>query len=430
MRYALILALATPLAAGTEHDPVEVLSLATRKAVATSRQIPNYSCVETVNREYFRPAANNLPRACEALMEVRRHPTLDMVLHRFATDRLRLDVSMTHRGEIFSWVGASKFDDAGIDHVVRNGPMGTGAFGGLLFLVFQSDVKRFTFVGDPVVDGRGLFEYSFQVQKPHSNYKVRVGNSWVLTGYTGTIRVDPETGELVGIRVETAELPRATGECMSTLDLKFEMVRLGDAEFLLPRVARQRFVSPTGSEVENTTEFGNCREYRGESTVIFEEAPPPAGNRARGALATPVSVPFGSRFTLALTLPISSDTAAAGDPFTGSLVQPLRDPGQKVLAPKGTVVEGHLLRVESFRMPPQVVVVLRPEALEIKGSRVPLAAIPDWQRAMMDARNRGRKRMEFDLPQPGEDHSGVFRFPGENIVIPRGFQSDWRTVPR
>jgi hypothetical protein len=68
MRYLLILAFFLRLAAGTEHDPAEVLSRAARKVAATTRHIPNYTCVETVSRQYFRPAANTHPRGCEAVL--------------------------------------------------------------------------------------------------------------------------------------------------------------------------------------------------------------------------------------------------------------------------------------------------------------------------------------------------------------------------
>jgi hypothetical protein len=428
MRYALILAFAVGLAYGADPDPVEVLTRATWKVLATTRNIPNYTCVETVSRQYFRPAAATLPRACAALMEARRHRTLDLVLRRIATDRLRLDVAMTERGEIFSWVGASKFDDRSIDNVVRNGPMGTGLFGGTLSMIFESGVK-FTFLGKTELNGRSFFEYSFHVNRPDSRYKVKAGNSWVPTAYGGTIRLDPETADLVGITVETDELPLATGECVSIMNLEFGSARIGDAQFLLPKLANQRFISPNGNEVENNTEFANCREYRGESTVIFEEAPPLAGNRPRSAPPKPPTVPAGTRLSFELTQPIAGDQAAAGDPFTGRLIQPLRDLRAKVLAPKGTVVEGHLLRVENFSKPPETVVVLRPEALRIKGSRVLLTAVPEWQRFALEARSKDRQRMMFNLPLVGEEHSGVFRFPGEHAIVPKGFQSDWRTVP-
>jgi hypothetical protein len=59
------------------------------------------------------------------------------------TDRLRLDVTITHRGEIYSWVGASKFEDGSIDEIVKQGPFGTGSFGALLAVIFEQDPRRF-----------------------------------------------------------------------------------------------------------------------------------------------------------------------------------------------------------------------------------------------------------------------------------------------
>lgn len=149
MRYTLIFTFAARMAAGTDHDPAEVLVRATRKVLASVEHIPNYTCVETVNRQYLRPAANHLPRACAALLEVRRHPTLDMVLRGFATDRLRLDVAMTKTGEVFSWVGASRFDDVGVDQVVRNGPMGYRRFWRIGVPDLQNRWQGILFHGEP-----------------------------------------------------------------------------------------------------------------------------------------------------------------------------------------------------------------------------------------------------------------------------------------
>jgi hypothetical protein len=430
MRYALIFVWIVRLGAATEHDQFEVLRRVTKKVLASAKDIPNYTCVETVSREFFRPAAATIARACDVLLEQRRHPQLDMVLRSVSMDRLRLDVTMAERGEIFSWVGASKFDDAGIENVVRNGPISTGAFGGFLIAVFKTDAKKWTFARNTVVDGRSLMEYSFQVLKSDSHYKVKFDDSWFNTAYTGTFEVDPETDDLVRMTVETGELPTATGQCQATTAMEFGMTQIGDAQFLLPRQARQRFVNPTGEEAENITGFTNCREYRGESTVTFFRGPEPlAAGGTPSAAAKPLALPDGSRFSFELTTPIRSDTAAAGDAFAGKLVEPLRGARNQMLVPKGTVIDGHLIRVQSFRVPAAVEVVLRPEALEVKGSRVPLTAVRDWGRAMAERRSKGFKGIEIILPLPGEDNSGVFRFSGEHVLVPKGFQSQWRTVP-
>jgi len=231
-----------------------------------------------VERDYYTPLANNnLRRACSVILEQRRHPTLDMTLRLQATDRLRLDVAMIERGEIFSWPGASRFEDGGIAALVRSGAMGTGAFASFLTVVFGQDVKRFTYAGSVEEDGRKFLEYAFDVPAADSHYRVQVRDSWIHTPYSGTVLVDAATERVVRLAARTAELPEAAESCMTHSVLDLDMVRIGSAEFLLTKRAHQRFISPDGREIENTTTFADCREYLGESTVRFETAKPPAG---------------------------------------------------------------------------------------------------------------------------------------------------------
>ena len=133
-------------------------------------------------------------------------------------------------------------------------------------------------------------------------------------------------------------------------------------------------------------------------------------------------------FSFELTASIPTDTAAAGDAFSGKLAAALRDDRGKLLAPKGAVVEGHLLRVQSYFRPPEVVVVLKPEALWVRGVRVPLSVEMNWRRVIAEGRKKGKKGLEILLPLRGEENSGVFRFSGEHVTVPAGFQSEWRTV--
>jgi len=425
----LALALSLRFAAGAEYDPAEVLRRATEKIMANESRLPNYTCVETVTRDFFRAAATTVPRECSVLMKQKQHPTPDVPLWPVLTDRLRLDVTMVQRGEIFSWVGGSQFEDAGIEHMVHNGPIGTGAFGGFLDVVFRSDAPKFTFEKYVLVEGRALLEYSFEVPKASSHYKVQLDDSWVFTGYSGTIQVDPETAGMVRMTVQTAELPAITGECMSITGLDFGMAQIGNERFVLPARARQRFVNRNGQEVENNTTFANCREYRSESTISFAREQPVTGVGEAIAPAKSPTVPEGLRFALELTTPIHADTAAAGDPFAGRLTGPLRDAQRRVLARAGSLVEGRLLRVEIFHVPPvEVIVVLKPLTLEVNGSKVRFAAVRDSTRVWAVVRNKGKKGVNLALPLPGEEHAGVFEFMGEHVVVRKGMRSDWRTV--
>jgi hypothetical protein len=429
MRYALILFWAVGLALGTEYDAREVLRRATEKVLASAREIPNYTCVETVSRDYLEPAAVSLPRACSVLLAQRQFPTPDLVLSLYSTDRLRLDVTMTRKGEIYSWSGASRFDDGTVDRVVRSGPFGTGSFGGFLAVVFETDVKKFNFERRITAGDRTLMEYSFQVAQSDSHYTVKADNSWLRVAYSGTFQVDAETADVVRMTITTGDLPSATGTCRSTTTMELTRVQIGEGQFLLPRQTSQRFISPNAEESENTARFANCREFRGESTVNFSpDSAPAADERGKGTAAKAPSLPLGLTFSIELTASISTDTAAAGDAFSAKLTAAFRDLRGKVLAPKGALVEGHLLRVQSYFRPPEAVVVLKPEALWVRGTRVPLSVDRDWRSVMAEGRKKGKKSLEILLPLQGEENSGAFRFQGGHVTVPAGFRSEWRTV--
>jgi hypothetical protein len=308
-------------------------------------------------------------------MKERQHPTPDLVLRLAMTDRLRLDVTMTGRGEIFSWVGASRFDDRSIFQMVE-GPMQTGAFGAFLSIVFKQDVRKFTFERSTEVEGGRLMEYSFQVAAENSSYKTEIPGSSVKTGYTGTALAHPVTGDLIRLTVKAAELPVEANTCEISTNLALQMVKIGNGEFLLPAQARQRYVLTTGEETENTTTFASCREYLGESSVSFNGPKSDAGGFRPSTPATLVRVPAEQRFTIELTSPIASLTAAAGDAFSGRLLTPLRDERRRTLARTGSLVEGRILRVERHHLAPAfTVVALKMDGVEIGGSIVTLAQV-------------------------------------------------------
>ena len=415
--------LSAGMALAADYNPRQVLERVTAKVASAAKAIPNYTCVETVERDFYRPAGSGKVRGCP-LPEERTASWL------VSTDRLRLDVAMVKQGEIFSWVGASHFNDADVGQLVREGPMGTGAFAAFLTLVFAEDKAQFEFQRKLVAeDGRDLLEYSFQVRKDDSHYKVKVKDGWVLTAYSGGFRVDPAAQDVVRMWVNTAELPPETNQCAIETDMDYGISKIGDAPVLLTTHARQRFVYLNSEQTVNTTTFASCREYRGESTISFEEAPPDgAPVSTANAPARPASVPAGLRFTLELTQPIDSAMAAAGDRFAARLVSPLRDAKNKVLARGGAMVEGRLLRVQSYHLKPaEVVVVLKPEGVEIGGVKVPLTAIRDVTREVAEARRQGKKSIPIALPRPGEEQAGLFRFGRERTVMGKGFRSDWET---
>jgi hypothetical protein len=210
------------LAAEAENSPTEVLRQAIAKVAASANSIVNCTCQQTVTRDLFQPMGLIPPVGCSVLLQQKKHPTLAMLPRLKATDRLRFDVTMLESGEIFSWPGASRFDDAGIGHLVPHGGIGTGMFAGFLRVIFKYLVRSFIFERYVLADGRGLVEYSFHADAEEGHYTLTLPDGPPIeVGYSGTFQVDPETSEIVRMTVETADLPLSAHTCASstTMDL-------------------------------------------------------------------------------------------------------------------------------------------------------------------------------------------------------------------
>src|SRR5262249_13706419 len=113
MSRAVALALVTiaAAAAAEDEDPVEILMRLRDQVMTHAGRIPNHTCVETIRRERYQSGSSALQRSCDSILSFRRMNNFDSTLKWLSTDRLRLDVAFTGEREIYSWAGASKFED-------------------------------------------------------------------------------------------------------------------------------------------------------------------------------------------------------------------------------------------------------------------------------------------------------------------------------
>src|SRR6202051_2394655 len=118
MRAALILAVAVAACAQPRRDPTDVLAHARDKMLDRTDRIPNYICVETVNRSYLKNAnAGSWPASCDQIMGAKKKGYYKLRIE--ATDRLRLDVKVSDGREIGAWAGARSFDSRDIVEFVE-----------------------------------------------------------------------------------------------------------------------------------------------------------------------------------------------------------------------------------------------------------------------------------------------------------------------
>lgn len=423
-RACLLAAVAATLLAQQPADPTERLAKARALLVARASRLPDYTCVQTVDRQYFthlHPQTPHTQPTCATITAENQrkghNPTLA------STDRLRLDVKVSHGNEIGTWAGASQFGSRSVFDLIGGGPYGTGMLGTLIGDTFENGGATYQYLGEDTTNGTRLAAYSFQVPVDSSHYRVKAcfcdtpsaspGRDWTTTPFSGVFWLDPDTLELRRLTVQASHLSPETGICEAVTTIDYQKVPVGTGEFLLPRQSVIRVVSRDANESQSTAVYSGCREYLGEAAIRFDDAP--AEELAKEKLpAIPVTaapLPAGISFSLALTSPIDTDTAAAGDIVTAKLRKPIGT-SDEVLAPAGAMVQGRIVQMQhTLRWPRHFTIAIRLEKLEVGGVSRPLYAIgdaPAWKSPLVAA---------FE-----------FRTSRSHYVVPAGDESNWVTV--
>ncbi len=416
-----------------DEDPVEILVQLRDHVVAHGERIPNHTCVETIQRDVYEPAAGRAPKSCDALLGAIKQRPAGQRLRLDSSDRLRLDVAYASGREIYSWAGASRFEEGELDELVPEGAMGTGPFATMLLSIFTANRgPKYIFEGETAAAGRRLFQYSFAVVRLQSHYQVKAQKEWIVAGYTGTLLVDPKTAELVRLTVRTEELPPATDTCETDTTLEYGLVKLAGEDYILPRLARQRFIGREGTEAENTMEFSACRDFQAESKVAFGESSPAKQEQA-GTPPAALDLPRGLPVTVELLTPVRFSDAAAGDLIQGRLASAIRDERGHPLIAEGTAVQGRLMRVETRYQPAEHTVVLRWETIDAAGARVPLTLLPNRKGPKLTPAGMVGSALRlrvtgFELPRTGETRYGIVQLPGDRKTLDSGSRSEWFTA--
>jgi hypothetical protein len=427
MRAALLLGMATALWAQTQPDPTDVLLRARDKMVDRAKRADNYTCVLTINHKYFKSDRLGRPSCDQLIGDERRERDRRAVI---ATDRVRLDIKVSGGIEIGSWPGASRFDSRNIVDLAR-GTFESGTLGPVLQDIFLNEAADFQYIDHKLDGAATLLEYAFQVPAEASHLSMRSEGNWSEgLAYQGSLRIDSASFDLKRLMVRTDDLPEETNTCLATITAEYQRTRIGLRDFLMPRDSVFRTVMSDGSVSEGVLEYSNCREYQAESTLDFG-APPAAEPAPKKVPAASSSLPAGLTFSVVLTSPIDTGTAAAGDVIAATVRNAVVDRSSKaVLIPAGTAVRGRIVRLEHFPGS-HFVIAFQLESLESDGSETLLSAKPGT--GTMETEQTGLRLpgVRIILPPLGESSSTaslIFRTSKDRYVVPAGYQLNWVTT--
>ncbi|MBZ5603028.1 MAG: hypothetical protein LAO79_12035 [Acidobacteriia bacterium] len=398
------------------RDPLQVFDQARERLVQVIRSLPRFTCLETVRRDYFAPP----PAQGHLLAAPAKANCPDVFLdpsdkNMAASDRLRLEVTVGENREIHAWPGADKFDTRPIDEFV-DGPISTGGFGGYLVEVFDNPAAHITFVGEKL----NRLEYAYRTPREGSHYYI--GRSRVLTGHGGSFQIDPETLDIVSLRIETDPAPAETGMCRDRTEIDYHRVKIGEGDLVLPIQSVLQILEPGGRISRATTTFSACHEYLAESSIRFDDDAASSSTPKRSVASAPLAP--GIHFTLRTLASIDLDEAAAGDRFSARVTHS----SDKKVLPEGTMLSGRITGVRKFFNMRRTQFAVTLQTAEIRNASVPVNALGDLRARTPPPgfRNRGR---EIDLPPPGgSQHEGAFMFPGDMRVLKAGYETLWVTT--
>ena len=378
-----------------------------RRMAENLAHLPNYTCLETIDRSV-------------------RRKVKDKLVFR---DRIRLEVGFIEAEEMFGWPGSSRFEPNFLQQIPQAGASGIGSFGGITNMVFGSSAPAFAYAGECTADARRGSRYEFRVPLFSSKYEIRFGGRAALSAYAGSLCVDPDKLDVMMLDLHAEDVPLAVAPVGAVSEvIHYRRARIGSAEFLLPQQDELTITELDGNVSHNLTRFTECRQYAAQSSLSFDEdrtAAPVQPN-----VTQDLKLPGGIKLDVRLETPIAFEDFAVGDPITARLNRAIDASGVSI--PKGATLSGRVWELEQYYRPEKAFVVgLEFSSLTFAGGRAlfharlvgPRLAI----KKRLDANAMGMETTatahteETGLEIDDSSPRGTFRVWGGSLRLTRGF---------
>jgi hypothetical protein len=402
--------LAAGVAAAQEVAPETLLLSRIRLRMEENlRRLPNYTCLQTIERSRRGAASRKFELA----------------------DVIRIEVALVNNKEMFAWPGSDQFDERDITDMVSGGSIGNGNFATHARSVFLTRGPSYEHQGERFREGRRTIRYGYRVARLVSGFKLRVRPNEGIVGYEGAFWVDADTLDLVWLEVRITDIPPQLPIASGYELLTYQRVKVSGSEFLLPAQSETILTGVKGGESRNLTRFSNCRQYAGESVVRFDEAPEEVAARLKPPER--IVLPGNLDIELALEAPLEAGESAVGDLVRATVVRDVRR-NKETIIPKGAVVLGRILRLQ--RLPgvrdPYWIAGIEFTRIEFSGKAADFrarmeAASSRFPQPAFTAGRGAQTWMTWNEPPPENPRIGMLYMRGERPKLNTGFRTWWRT---
>ena len=153
----------------------------------------------------------------------------------------------------------------------ESGAWSTGEFGTVLADLFSpSTAAKFRYSRTEKMAGFDASVYKFEVERPHSHWKIFFRSQWIFPAYRGSLWLDKKTARVLRIEMQATDVPKEFLADTTESAVDYELVSLGAQKFLLP-VHAEVLTCMRGTSTcdKNVIEFRNYHKFSGESTIQF-----------------------------------------------------------------------------------------------------------------------------------------------------------------
>jgi hypothetical protein len=405
-RVALALLTCIALWAGQNETPRELILLANikQKMKQNLQKVPNYTCLETVER------SRRMPRSQVISKDGGPGPFQPL-------DIVRLEVAEVEGKEFFSRPGARNFEETRLSAFVNGGMIGNGMFALFTRAIFASDIATYTFAGKQNVEGQDLLRYDYQVSYLNSGYTIMTNLGKAKVAHFGSFWADPKTWQAVRLDVHADDIPPRLGVADATTRIDYARVRIGTSDVLLPQSAEMTLHQLSDYESRNRIEFTHCNQYGAESVISFDGET--SGSRSR---VDRVELPAGLTITVGLETALDLETSRVGDVISGRVQADVKHKGG-VIVPKGALVTGRLRRLEKYTDESTYFVVgLELTEIDFPGNRARFFA--ELQQTTAPS---GLERIA-KMPTPHLPGVGTVSVRGGGLRLAAGLRMVWKTM--
>lgn len=402
--------------------PEHVLQLARlkRKIAAEMVRLPNYTCLETIERSRSQSATG------------RPH----------YVDTVRVEVAVADNREIYSWPGAGQFEDRDITQMVSGNAISNGSFSTEIRSVLVDNNSLIIWHGEEEMFGRRALRWDYRIPYNLSGWIVTYGAQHGRVAAKGSFWSDAESLELLRLETNADDIPPDLPYAAIKNTLDYARVHIGLQDLLLPRSGELILSMLDGQQSRNRMEFSHCREFGAQTTLKFE---PAQESDTAAAIGVPeeVSLPVGLRLSLRLGRAVDSEQTMVGDAIAAVVENPAQYKG-KTVVPEGAVLHGHIRQFERSSTPREhYVVSLEFTDLAFSGHHArffgemdavePLANFT-WLLTTSRTRildhgywtgTRSETETYAPIPVPGVT---TFFMEGVRFRLPEGLRMTWRTI--